>query len=119
MNELVQRGQFPAFALGEWYDDLKKAGTNKPLPDRLCWASSDAILLAPHRIDGFTWGGYLIAMEEAAGQEREFFNEHGDAVVLLVPPEIAAAGAVAAMEGAVLPIAGSPDTPDSPALQPL
>lgn len=119
MLELVRLGQFPSFALGEWYDALQKAGKDEPLPPRLCWAASDAILLAPYRIDGFTWGGYLIAMEEAAGQEREFFNEHGDAVTLLVPPETGAAGAVAATEAAALSIAGSPGSQLPPALQPL
>lgn len=104
MVELIRRDQFPQFALGEWHDDLKRAGADTPPPALLAWWSEEAILLAPRRVGPDQWGGYLIAMAEAAGQTQTFTNEHGDSVLLTVPPTVGTVGAVEAEADAVLPI---------------
>ncbi len=104
MLELIRRGLFPQFALGEWHDDLKRAGANTEPPSLLAWWSEEAILLAPRRVGPEQWGGYLIAMAEAAGTTQTFTNEHGDSVLLTVPPTVGAVGAIEAEAGAVLPI---------------
>ena len=119
MMELVRRGQFPPFALGPWYDGLKAAAADSPLPPRLAWATEDAILLAPHRIDGGHWGGYLIVMEEAAGQLREWFSEAGEVAWLVVPDDVGSSEPIEAHPAAVLAIDGVPGMPSSPGLQPL
>lgn len=104
MLELARLDLFPTFALGPWFDDLKTAGTDQPLPPRLAWWSEEIILLAPTRTpDG--WSGYLIAMGEASGTVQECINERGDAVQLIVPQEIGSEAAVEAVADALLPIA--------------
>lgn len=109
--ELVRRDLFPGFALGPWYDALKAAGKGAALPEQLAFIAEDAILLAPFRLDATTWGGYLIAMDEAAGQPRQFTDEDGQRLVLVVPPEIGGSEPVEAVPQARLPIAGSPAWP--------
>jgi hypothetical protein len=104
MLELIRVNRFPVFALGPWFDDLKAAGTDQPLPPRLAWWSDEIILLAPTRTpDG--WSGYLITMAEAAGTVQDCINERGDAVQLIVPQEIGNEAAVEAVVDAVLDIA--------------
>lgn len=112
MLELLKREQFPGFGL-TFYSELKAAGKDQPLPPRLIWAAEDAMLLAPYRIDASAWGGFLIAEKAASGQPRDFWNEHGDSVTLVVPDDVARMGAVVAVEGARLPIAGLPSPSDS------
>lgn len=111
MLELVRRGMFPSFALGEWFDSLKAAGADQPLPPMLAWWSEEAILLAPERSGPDRWAGYLIAMAEAAGASQQFTNEHGDAVRLIVPSTLGTVAAVEAEADAVLSIDRSADTP--------
>ncbi len=108
LMELVRRDLFPSFALGPWYEGLKAAAKGAAVPELLAWIAEDAILLAPFRIDATTWGGYLIAMDEAAGQPRQFTDPDGQPPVwLVVPPEIGAEEPVEAVPQARLPIAGS------------
>lgn len=104
MLELVRTDRLPTFALGPWFDDLKTAGTDQPLPPRLAWWSEEIILLAPTRTpEG--WSGYLIAMAEAAGTVQQCINERGDSIELIVPQEIGSKAAVEAVADALLPIA--------------
>jgi len=103
MLELINRGAFPSFALGEWYDDLAAAGADEPLPFPLAWWSEEIILLAPVKGSG-GWSGYLIAMAEAAGTEQECINEAGEHVRLAVPPSVGTVGAVEAETDVLLPI---------------
>ncbi len=111
MLELVRREMFPPFALGEWFDDLKAAGADHPLPPMLAWWSEEAILLAPQRSGPDRWAGYLIAMAEASGRSQRFTNEHGDVVRLIVPSTVGAVGEVEAEADAVLSIDRSADMP--------
>lgn len=111
MLELVRLDLFPAFALGEWFDDLKTAGADHPLPPILAWWSEEAILLAPQRSGPDRWAGYLIAMAEASGVSQQFTNEHGDVVQLIVPSTVGAVAAVEAEADAVLSIDRSADRP--------
>lgn len=112
MIELIRREQFGGQFHGPWTEELETAGAKAKAPDLLAWAAADAILLAPHRVDAQRWGGYLIAMAEASGQTREFFNEAGDSALLVVPETVGEEGEVEADPQAVLPIAGSPDVDD-------
>ena len=112
MLELIKREQFGGQFHGPWTDELEEAGAKAKAPERLAWAAEDAILLAPHRVDSQRWGGYLIAMAEASGQTREFFNQAGDSVLLVVPETVGEEGEVEADPLAVLPIAGSPAADD-------
>lgn len=112
MLEMIQRKQFPSFALA-FFSELKAAGKGQSLPPRLIWAADDALLLAPYRVDQSRWGGFLIAAKGSSGQERMFWSEDGDSIALTVPDYVAERGAVMAEEGAVLPIAGFPDAFDS------
>lgn len=112
MLELLNRDQFPSWAL-TFYSELNAAGKGQPKPPRLVWAANDVILLAPYRIDGATWGGFLIAEASALGQVREFWNEEGDQLSLRVPADVPERGAVLAAAGQRLSIVISPVPCDS------
>lgn len=93
---LVARDAFPTFALGEWFDDMKRAAADHPAPSHLAWIAEDAILLAPRRTDPDHWIGYLVVMDEAAGQLREFQSEDGRREWMIVPASVGSEGAVEA-----------------------
>lgn len=101
----------PGFAMA-FYPDLETVGRDRPAPSRLALLAEDAILLAP--VPTATgWRGFLIADDTAAGQVREFRQLGGDPgppCWLSVPADESAVG-VWAVDGAVLAIAQSPDTP--------
>lgn len=109
MLELVRRDQFPSYGL-TFFSELKAVGKDAKLPPRLILASEDALLLAPYRVDAARWGGFLIARAEASGLVRDFYSEDGNLVQLRVPADVRDRGSVVAEEGAVLPIAGFPET---------
>lgn len=110
---LLERGLLPAFAMnGPWFADLAGQGEGAAAPPRLCWAAEDALLLAPHRVDGGHWGGFLIAVRSAVGQAREFASEGGEVLWLRVPADAVEGRALAAAQGgAVLAIAGRENCP--------
>lgn len=101
---LLDQQLFPAFAWnGPWLEDLSKAGEGVDPPSRLCWASEDAILLAPWRIDRDHWGGMLIAAAAANGKISKFYDEKGLSVIMQVPDDAVPKGAFSAgNENAVL-----------------
>lgn len=104
--ELIERDLMPGYAAdGPWLQDLVKEGESAPLPPRLCWASEDAILLAPYQVDQGHWGGFLIARLSAKDQSREFADENGRTILLTVPGIYFARGAITqAIANAKLPI---------------
>ena len=97
MLELLERNLLPAFALsGPWVQDLQQQGKGVAPPERLCFAATDAILLAPYRVDASSWGGFLIALASAAGQTRQFASEAGDLMILSIPSDVVPARTFAA-----------------------
>lgn len=83
---LIELELLPAFALdGPWLADLEAEGKGIEPPTRLCWASEDAILLAPHRADEYHYGGFLIAKLTANGQVRKFYSNSGESITLKIP----------------------------------
>jgi hypothetical protein len=103
---LIELELLPGFVLdGPWMQELMEQGKGAKTPPRLCWAASDAILLAPYQPDAEHWGGFLIAQASARGQEREFATEAGEVANLLVPDAMIPAGTLkAARANALLPI---------------
>lgn len=113
MLDLLERGLLPSFVLdGPWLADLEAQGRGVKPPPRLCWAAEDAIVLAPHRVDGHHWGGFLVARASACGQVREFTSEQGDQVALRIPEDVVTGRSFAAARGgAVLAIASRENCP--------
>lgn len=102
MLKLIERNQFPAYALA-FYPKLQQAGENHIAPTLLALITDDAILLAPKQITN-GWKGYLIAEDTAINQQRQFyyFNDPRQIVSLMLPaPDTGEAGAVWAAEVAL------------------
>lgn len=106
MLRLIELNLFPLFALdGPWIADLENQGKGSETPSRLCWATEDAILLAPHREDIDHWGGFLIAQRSAAGKTREFYSEKAESITLQIPKDAVPTNAFAnATSSAILRI---------------
>lgn len=104
--KLLDLDLLPGFAAGgPWLEDLVEHGASAPLPPRLCWAAEDAILLAPYKVDGDHWGGFLIACLSAKDQSREFADENGQTIQLSVPESCFSRGAMTiALANAILSI---------------
>lgn len=104
--ELIDRDLLPGYATdGPWLQDLVQQGQSATPPPRLCWASEDAILLAPYQVDSDHWGGFLIACLSSKDQIREFADENGRTIYLLIPGSYFARGAMTqAVANAKLPI---------------
>jgi hypothetical protein len=104
MLALIEAGQFPPFAY-PMFEALEASAGDAP-PERLALIAEDAILLAPTPFPGGGWRGFLIAAEEAKGQDREFhFAEPDQPGIWLSVPADGPDAAVLAVEGACLPIA--------------
>jgi hypothetical protein len=104
---LLDQDLLPAFAFnGPWLEDLAREGKGIDPPSRLCWASEDAILLAPWRVSHEEWGGMLIAMQSANDAVRTFYDEKGASVTLRIPENVVPKNAFSAADGnAILMIA--------------
>lgn len=103
---LLERDLLPDFAVGEWCDTLQRSGQGQPVPERLCWAGEDVIVLAPWRADGGHIAGFVIAERGAIGQRRVCWSEQGESVELEIPQAITSGkgGFVFAVADARLPI---------------
>jgi hypothetical protein len=107
MLALIEAGQFPPFAY-PMFEALEASAGDRP-PERLALIAEDAILLAPTPFPAGGWRGFLIASDEARGQDREFhFAESGLPATWLSVPADGPDGAVMAVEGACLPTAQPP-----------
>lgn len=82
-KELIQRGDFPGWALFV-YGDLKLRADEACPPELLCFQCEDAIILAPSR-EGRVITGLLIAGETASGQRREMVSPCGKHIYVELP----------------------------------
>lgn len=103
MLALLDLDLFPGFAMdGPWLSALASHGENCKPPPRLAWIAEDAIVLAPYRKDHDSYGGFLIALASAIDQEREFVDEKGTTITLMVPRDLTGAKAFASARANVI-----------------
>ena len=97
--ELIQRREFPSWALFVYKDLKERAGDALP-PEVLCLQCEDVILLAPD-IDNMSVKGMLIASISASEGTRTLTSPCGVQVDLVIPK---LSGMVEAVEDIELPL---------------
>jgi hypothetical protein len=80
---LIQRGQFPHWALFS-YQELSKNADDCLPPSVLCFQSDNAIILAPSIKDGIC-RGMIIALESASNKELTMESPCGRTIRVKMP----------------------------------
>lgn len=80
---LIEREQFPPWALFVYKDLVARAGDALP-PEILCLMGDDVIVLAPSVDGGFVYG-MMIAKRSASNQVRELRSPCGQVITVRMP----------------------------------